>query len=252
TDQNSGNIWQNDGYQIIIDTRYPDDFEDTEMPGAEVGVCLVDGMEVFNFWSTPTHHNARQLDLADGDCASGLPSTDGKAIRGVNEPTADGFKEVLEVAFVKYPEMSDDLPGMLSICALDRDYDIHESVNQWAQGLFVKTHDEYGSVLWSSQSVPTAVESKIDAAPQSFALAQNYPNPFNPTTTISYSLKSATHITLKVYTVSGREVAVLVDEQQNAGEHTTTFTAAQLSSGVYVYQLQAGEQVLTQKMTLLQ
>lgn len=98
---------------------------------------------------------------------------------------------------------------------------------------------------------PVAVGEKIDAAPISFALVQNYPNPFNPATTISYSLSTPGHVLLTVYSMDGREIATLVDEPHAAGDFTVTFDAIQLSSGVYLYQLQTGDQKLTRKMTLL-
>ena len=157
----------------------------------------------------------------------------------------------MEVAFIKYDDMIDDMLGMFSICALDRDYDVHESVNQWAQGIFAKTPQEYGSVLWSSQSIPTAVDNKIDKAPVSYTLEQNYPNPFNPTTTINYTLNKTDHVTLRVYAPSGQEVSTLVNEQQAAGRYAVTFDASQLSSGVYLYQLQTPSFTRARKMTIL-
>lgn len=83
---------------------------------------------------------------------------------------------------------------------------------------------------------------------QSFVLQQNYPNPFNPTTTISYQLSVAGHATLKVYDVLGRLVTTLLDGKQIPGEHSVTFDARYLSSGVYFYQLKTGDFVGTKKM----
>jgi hypothetical protein len=84
-----------------------------------------------------------------------------------------------------------------------------------------------------------------------FALLQNYPNPFNPSTQIRFTLQSS-HVTrLTVYDVVGREVAVLVDGVMSAGAHSVTFDASNLSSGVYLYKLEAGGQVLTKRMTLM-
>ncbi|GEM_PF-5872806 len=83
------------------------------------------------------------------------------------------------------------------------------------------------------------------------SLMQNYPNPFNPSTVISFSLTEAADVRLDVYTLDGRNVASLINSRQAQGEHSIRFNAAGMSSGVYIYRLQAGNQVLTQKMTLV-
>ena len=87
--------------------------------------------------------------------------------------------------------------------------------------------------------------------PSVFALNQNYPNPFNPTTQISYDLPVSADVRLEVYNIQGQRVATLVNNTMNAGSHSVSFDAANLASGVYIYRLQAGSEVLTKKMTLL-
>ena len=87
--------------------------------------------------------------------------------------------------------------------------------------------------------------------PQQISLSQNYPNPFNPTTVISYELPVASQIRLEVFDMLGRRVAVLADGQVEAGQHQATFDASQLSSGVYLYRLTAGQTTLTNRMTLI-
>jgi len=86
---------------------------------------------------------------------------------------------------------------------------------------------------------------------RSFNLEQNYPNPFNPSTTITYSLASEEHVSLKVYDIMGREVAELVNEDQAAGTHSFDFDASSLASGMYFYKISAGNFVSTKKMVLL-
>lgn len=102
-------------------------------------------------------------------------------------------------------------------------------------------------------STSTTVGSKL---PSKFSLSQNYPNPFNPSTTISYTLNNPARVSLKVYNMLGAEIATLVNEQQLAGEKIVTWNAlnssgSTLPSGLYLYQLKAGSQVLTKKMTLI-
>lgn len=82
-------------------------------------------------------------------------------------------------------------------------------------------------------------------------LEQNYPNPFNPSTTISYTLDATANVSLEVYDLMGRKVSTLVQGRQTAGEQTINFDASTLASGVYVYRLVAGGEVLTKKMILL-
>jgi hypothetical protein len=83
------------------------------------------------------------------------------------------------------------------------------------------------------------------------ALSQNYPNPFNPTTRISFELPSSQFVKLSVFNMLGQEVSTLLQTEMNAGSHFVNFDASQLSSGVYVYRLEAGGQVITRKMTLV-
>ncbi|MBN1479368.1 T9SS type A sorting domain-containing protein [candidate division KSB1 bacterium] len=97
----------------------------------------------------------------------------------------------------------------------------------------------------------TGVATQPVQTPVQFELAQNYPNPFNPTTMINYSLAKAGHINVTIYSLSGQKVNTLVNEVQNSGVYSIPFDGSQLSSGVYLYQLQAGSQVFTRKMTLL-
>jgi Secretion system C-terminal sorting domain len=86
--------------------------------------------------------------------------------------------------------------------------------------------------------------------PEKFALEQNYPNPFNPETTIKYALPYNSFVTLKVYDVLGAEIASLVNEEQTGGEHTITFKANNLSSGIYFYSLITANYKETKKMLL--
>ncbi len=93
--------------------------------------------------------------------------------------------------------------------------------------------------------------SSSNRIPDHFSLSQNYPNPFNPTTIISYDLPTADHVVLKVYDLLGKEVATLYNGNQNAGTYNVLFDASKLASGVYFYQLKAGDYTSIKKMVLL-
>jgi len=85
----------------------------------------------------------------------------------------------------------------------------------------------------------------------SYHLYQNHPNPFNPSTRISYQLPVNAFVTLKVYDVLGKEIETVVDEHQNAGNHSVMFNASNLPSGVYYYKITAGTYHDTKKLLLL-
>ena len=97
----------------------------------------------------------------------------------------------------------------------------------------------------------TGVDVSHGFRPGHFFLAQNFPNPFNPTTAVSYLLSAVSDVRLVVYDMLGGEVAVLVNERKPAGTFVVKFDATGLSSGVYLYRLEAGDFVQTRKMILL-
>ena len=105
------------------------------------------------------------------------------------------------------------------------------------------------SVKWVLGIEDTRVDYRPNR-PESFHLAQNHPNPFNPVTTIQYDISNTVHVKLDVFNARGEKVAMLVNEQQAAGSYTHTFDASELSSGIYLYRLQAGDQIVTKKMVL--
>jgi len=101
----------------------------------------------------------------------------------------------------------------------------------------------FDAMQWNYRA-PTIVPT---IEPTKFALAQNFPNPFNPNTTIRFDLPAPRHVTLKVFDLLGREVATLLDEQTREGEHTVRFDASRLTSGIYIYRLQAGASSVAMK-----
>ena len=94
-------------------------------------------------------------------------------------------------------------------------------------------------------------ETNLNNIPENFTLSQNYPNPFNPSTTIDYSVAKNTNVKLSVFDLSGKEIAVLVNGYKNAGNYTVSFSAENLSSGVYYYKIAIDGFSQTRKMILI-
>jgi hypothetical protein len=103
----------------------------------------------------------------------------------------------------------------------------------------------------TSWTHPELVSNELPDTPNQFQLHQNYPNPFNPNTVISFQLPVGSRVTLKVFDLLGREVATLVNGQRSAGRHEVSFDASRLSSGMYMYRLETGNQIITKKMMLI-
>jgi hypothetical protein len=115
-------------------------------------------------------------------------------------------------------------------------------------GIYVyrlKQIDFDGTVSYSN-------ELEVDlTGPKDFALYQNYPNPFNPTTTIKFALPVDSRVKINVFNSLGQLVETLIDKEMESGYHEVNFNASKLASGVYLYQLQAGEYISVKKMLML-
>jgi hypothetical protein len=109
-----------------------------------------------------------------------------------------------------------------------------------------------GEFAWFIKTTrdPLSIEDHTRSI-SAYWLSQNYPNPFNPSTTIEFTLPKSELTTLKVYNILGKEVATLVSKKLNQGNHTYQFDGKNLASGVYYYQLVAGDYREVKKMILL-
>lgn len=134
-------------------------------------------------------------------------------------------------------------------------HELHIIYVEWGIGETVDDDPVFSDqVVWYVQEVqfpPMLMDAeRLDPSPGSFALKQNYPNPFNPSTEMQFTLPRAGHVSLRVYDMLGREVAVLADERLLAGTHRATFEAAGLPSGLYIARLDNGGNTATRKMIL--
>jgi len=117
----------------------------------------------------------------------------------------------------------------------------------------VNAKNNYGTSFWSSQFGFKTLISDVDDGniPTEFILNQNYPNPFNPSTKISFSLPEAGLATIKIYNILGQQVGELVNNEFAAGQYTIEFNAIDYPSGIYIYVLQSGPQILSKKMIII-
>lgn len=122
-------------------------------------------------------------------------------------------------------------------------------VNPSTKDVFAGTKD--GLIYKISGNTEVTATETTNEIPKSFQLQQNYPNPFNPTTTIQFSVPQATRIMIRVFNSIGQEVAVLADQEFNAGVHKVNFDANRLASGMYVYQMIGKNLNISKKMMLL-
>jgi uncharacterized lipoprotein YddW (UPF0748 family) len=100
-------------------------------------------------------------------------------------------------------------------------------------------------------SIKESNDNENSSKPHGFMLYDNFPNPFNPSTKISYAINHAANVSLKVYSVLGKEVAALWSGYQQAGNYQLTFNSTKLQSGVYFYRLQVDDASQTKKMIVL-
>ena len=114
------------------------------------------------------------------------------------------------------------------------------------------TENPGGTTLLTVSSEPIiSVDDNDDIIPSEFSLKQNYPNPFNPSTKIKFDVPAESFITLKVYDLLGNEIAILVNEDKNAGVYEIDFNGYGLPSGIYFYKLTTGNFSETKKLVLM-
>ncbi len=149
------------------------------------------------------------------------------------DPDSVDYPEI-HWAFLQWP-LPEDFSHSASIASTD--------------GFHVGSLVYYPSEL--ADYILTDVDENTNGVPSDFSLGQNYPNPFNPTTVINFSIPQSGFVTLKVFNVLGEEVAELVNNMKSAGNYNVSFDASNLTSGMYIYQIQSNNYTATKKMMLI-
>ncbi len=126
------------------------------------------------------------------------------------------------------------------------------SAGQTAAGVAGSSAHTVRAGFWyQTAGLLTGVEHMTEEVPKEFRLEQNYPNPFNPNTTIRIALPKASHVTLRLYDILGREVMTLVNANWEPGVHKVTLDARTLPAGVYFYRAVTEETSRTRKLTII-
>lgn len=226
------------------------DFSVHESPGqgvnypdnADLKLVLKDGLDLSSL-SEATLSLWALYGFAAGDYAMVEASNDeGETWTPLSEPIAGAVGKFYQAQFALDAFTG---PGNENVLLRFR---VISDASQSGPGLFI---DDI-SIL----PMRTRVETAQDQTVLDFELFENYPNPFNATTVIRYALPHSSPVRLSVFNTRGQQIATLVDEKQTAGRHTVTWNGVDsdgkgMPSGIYFYQLQAGEFKHTGKMTLV-
>lgn len=168
--------------------------------------------------------------------------------------TANGYQQNASVMYLNVPDGNvADVTGVLLGGASITNtgwQGTWSSIDSITTGGYYVTVPASSAAIVKIMGTTTSVKER-QSLPENYTLSQNYPNPFNPTTTINYTIPKSSFVSLKVYNVLGQVVATLYQGYQKAGSYKFDFNAAGLSSGVYLYRLQANGYVQTKKMILM-
>ncbi len=144
-----------------------------------------------------------------------------------------------EIGYYVTNSIEDDIALSNNYMFVSYDYEMNDTVNGG------------GYILKDNLLTDVKGNGGRTYSPDNFYLYQNYPNPFNPSTTISYRIAEEEKVVLKVYNLLGKEVAMLVNRDEEPGKYSVQFNAAGLASGVYLYRLQSGNYNFTKKLIFL-
>ena len=246
------------------------------------GKLFVSGSELA--WDLSYKGNASDRDFLNNylkvkyvdDAPNGSPSTtyqaqgiDGTIFGGLSSiPFDNGTQGTIDV---QWPDVISPMPGAVG-CAKYADFDTSNGYCGVSyQGYYPSGTRPGMSVILGfpfetiyPQSLRTQLLGKIlgffgtisaigpsESLPKTFALYQNYPNPFNPTTTIRYVLPSDSFVVMRVFNALGQCIDKVLDARQSAGQHSVSWSASSIPSGIYFYRLEANNQLATRKMLVL-
>lgn len=224
--ENDSDLGLKRGYRIAIDIN------DGVWIASDISF---DGMSHFD-GATWSHYDTDNSGLPNNDIRALMFDGNGALWIGTN---GGGAARLEGTNWTVFNMENSELPGNTV-----RDFSIDPNGNIW-----MATNG--GLALYNENGVDVSADQPVTQIPVRFMLEQNYPNPFNPATTIAFTLEEAGIARLVVYDLLGREVARLADGHHTSGSHSVTFSPYGLSSGVYLYRLEASGAAMTRKMVLV-
>jgi uncharacterized delta-60 repeat protein len=253
-DRTSGIALQDDGYIIVagVTTVSAQDFLVMRLVGSSGPLpvqlssftATAAGMKAELRWRTESELENHGFEIERREMRQML--TDTRRYESEN----DGVTTANSSPFTPYPSpwVSIGFVQGSGTSSSAREYSFTDKPGQPGRYAYrIKQIDQSGTFTYTS-----TLEVLVGLAPLEFTLSQNYPNPFNPTTTIGFTLAEDGHVVLKVYDMTGREVATLLDEERTAGAyHQVVVDAARLTSGTYFVRLDHDRRSLTRKITVI-
>lgn len=201
-------------------------------------VTLAGNTNVDEYWFEARHFKTGTggLDIAyySDSLQSGAPTnnTDKMLYRYANATTPGNFSSPVQ--------FSEHIPGWSARGYIPAMVEIYNTSDVGV--VWVGLEGTSKRVWWDRFLLVSRITGNENPTPDKFTLKQNFPNPFNPKTTITYQLPVSSDVNLKVFDITGKEVAVLVNQKQNAGTYEVAFDGSNLSSGVYFYKLNCSGQ----------
>ena len=234
----------------VVDNPYPDEINDS----GRTGKMVKDGGE---FWGGAFMHLEDSFVFDEENHTITMkvwsPRTDVPVLMKVEQRDGEVDYELARSTTTsgEWEELTWDMSG----AGYEREWDLITLIFDIREG---QEGDGGENFTWYFDDLyvhagewATAADDLLRDVSSSIELRQNYPNPFNPVTSIRFRLADENDVRLEVFDMTGRRVAVLIDDRIRAGEHSVNFNASGLASGVYVYRLQTGSGTYTRKMLLM-
>ena len=224
----------------------------------------------------PLHTNLLETSLTENSDNPFLSDMSGARMAGIPDIDNDGHDELLLMSTFPYkdavlhrggeqfsetPDIHFSMPdGVFTVSASVQNgfnqprTPVGDFTGDGTTNLIMGQNDfslrDYPIYMFEIKNISVSNEP-LREEPVDLSLGQNFPNPFNPSTVIKYSLAEATHVTMEVFDMLGRRVAILQDGVMNAGTHRVTFNAGTLASGIYLYRLSTDNMTEVRQMVLV-